>query len=74
MIEELSKIRRGLLKMLAELTKPEVRDEISIKDIELYHMAVAELNHTLVLLKLLKEREEESMTEEEGFSEEEGFY
>jgi len=70
MVRDLSKIRAQLRKIHYELTNM----EIDVRDTELYHLAVTELNHAIVLLKLLEEREEEHMAEEESMSEEEGFY
>jgi len=70
MVGELRKIRAMLRRLYNELAnvEPEVRDT------ELYRLAVTELNHAIVLLKLLEQGEEESMAEEESMSEEEEFY
>jgi hypothetical protein len=70
MVSDLSKIRGKLRRILYELSNV----GIDVRDTELYRLAVTEINHAIVLLKLLEEREEEHMAEEEGFSEEEGFY
>ena len=70
MVSDLSKIRAQLRKIHYELANI----EIDVRDTELYHLAVTELNHAIVLLKLLEEREEEHMAEEESMSEEEEFY